>query len=120
MHSTQTVDHGIEQQGGRWTRWQERRRVSVAARGVWDALCRLEVTLKRPLPDAARQERAVAEAQAKLQAVWARDGFFLARHLDDADRGLVQRAVQSPGDLPSAECENRLADARDALASYMR
>ena len=87
---------------------------------VWDALCQLEVTLKRPLPDAARQERAVAEARAELHAVWIRYGFFLAKHLDDADHSLVQRAVQAPGDIPSAECENRLADARDALAAYMR
>ena len=27
--------------------------MAVAARVVWDALCQLEVTLKRPLPDAA-------------------------------------------------------------------
>jgi hypothetical protein len=87
---------------------------------VWDALCQLEVTLKRPLPDATDQARAIAEAHAEVQAVWARYGFFLAKHLEAADRTRVQRAVLAPGDVPGAECENRLADARDALAAYMR
>lgn len=106
--------------GGRWSRWQDRRRTAVAARVVWDALCQLEVTLKRPLPDAARQERAVAEAHAEVQAVWARYGFSLATHLDASHRSVVQRAVSVPDDVPHAEWENRLADARDALATYIR
>jgi len=106
--------------GGPWSGWAERRRLSEAARFLWDALCQLEVTLKRPLPDAGRQAIAVAEAHAHVEAVWDRYGFALTRQLDPADRATVQRAVAAHGDGPSAAWENELAVARDALAGYIR
>ena len=106
--------------GGPWSGWAQRRRLSEAARFLWDALCQLEVTLKRPLPDPARQARAVAEARAEVESVWNHYGFSLTRHLDAADRAIVQRAVAAPRDGSNAVWENELVLARDALAGYIR
>jgi hypothetical protein len=86
---------------------------------MWDALCRLEAALRRPLPDVDRQTQTVMQRGVELQAAWDRHASILAQHLSRGQWWVVERANSPRADATTTAWQQRLRAGREALAPYI-